>query len=92
LEHPQNLAGLAVNPFGKALLPRQNQICQIDALTRGCLCKGCRANRRVKRARQSVRPDKVECKLKKVADVVDIVWSISDAGVITATGQIEFQL
>lgn len=35
LEHPQNLAGIAINPFGKVLLLRQNQIAQIDAATRG---------------------------------------------------------
>lgn len=35
LEHPQNLAGIAINPFGKVLLLRQSQIAQIDTVTQG---------------------------------------------------------
>jgi hypothetical protein len=35
LEHPQNLAGIAINPFGKVLLLRQSQIAQIDTATQG---------------------------------------------------------
>ncbi len=35
LEHPQKLAGIAVNPFGKALLLRKSQIAQIDTATQG---------------------------------------------------------
>lgn len=35
LEYPHNLAGIAVNPFGKALLLRQSQIVQIDVATQG---------------------------------------------------------
>ncbi len=32
---PQNLAGIAINPFGKVLLLRQSQIAQIDRATQG---------------------------------------------------------
>lgn len=35
LEDPQDLAGLAINPFGKVLLLRQSQIAQIDTVTQG---------------------------------------------------------
>lgn len=35
LEHPQTPAGIAINPFGKVLLLRQNQIAQVDTVTQG---------------------------------------------------------
>lgn len=35
LGNPQNLAGIAINPFGKMLLLRQSQIAKIDAATQG---------------------------------------------------------
>lgn len=47
LEHRRDLAGIAVNPFGRALLLRQSQIVQIDVTTRGMAMQKVRHDRKL---------------------------------------------